>query len=58
MIGVPLFAPGVNVSLTCPAATFAALTPVGAAGAPMMTGVDAAELGLVPMVLVDVTTQR
>jgi hypothetical protein len=40
VMAAPLFAPGVKPSLSDPVESFAALSAVGAAGAPTTTGVD------------------
>src|SRR5450631_960844 len=55
VIALPLFAPGVKVILSCPDATFTALTAVGAEGEPTTTASDATDGKPAPRPLVAVT---
>jgi hypothetical protein len=55
VIAEPLFAPMVNDTLICPAATFTADTPVGGAGEPTITGNDATDAKPAPRAFVALT---
>jgi len=52
VIALPLFAPGVNLTFSEPAATLTAVTCVGAAGAPTIAAADGSLAGPVPRAFV------